>query len=173
MHRTAAYIRVSSKSQDHATQKAAIERAASARGDSIAAWYAEKQSAKSLARAELHRLRNDARAGALGRLYVFRLDRLTRSGIRDTLGLIEELQRHGVDVVSVADGFDLNGTAAEVVLAVMAWAAKMERVAINERIAAARERVESDGGRWGRPRRMGRDEVERAADMRASGRTVR
>lgn len=173
MHRSAAYVRVSSRSQDHATQKAAIERAAAARGDSVARWYSEKQSGKNLARAELLRLRSDARAGELGRLYVFRLDRLTRSGIRDTLDLVEELRSHGVDVVSVADGFDLNGPAAEVVLAVMAWAAKMERVAINERIAAARERVEAAGGRWGRPRRMGRDEVARAAAMRTEGRSVR
>ncbi len=173
MPESAAYLRVSSKSQDHATQRSAIERAASARGDAISAWYAEKQSGKTMARSELQRLRVDARAGHLGRLYVFRLDRLTRSGIRDTFELIEELRAHGVDIVSVADGFDLNGPAAEVVLAVMAWGAKMERIAINERIAAARERVEAAGGRWGRPRRMARDEVARAAAMQAEGRSVR
>lgn len=173
MHRSAAYVRVSSKSQDHASQKAAIARTAAARGDAIEQWYSDKQSAKSLARAELQRLRDDARAGHLQRLYVFRLDRLTRSGIRDTLDLIGELRAHGVELVSVADGFDLNGPAAEVVLAVMAWGAKMERVAINERIAAARDRVEAAGGRWGRPRRMGRDEAARASAMRAEGRSVR
>lgn len=173
MAESAAYLRVSSKSQDHSTQRAAIERAASARGDAISAWYAEKQSGKTMARAELQRLRTDARAGHVRRLYVFRLDRLTRSGIRDTFELIEELRGHGVDIVSVADGFDLNGPAAEVVLAVMAWGAKMERIAINERIAAARERVEAAGGRWGRPRRMARDEVARAAAMQAEGRSVR
>lgn len=170
---SAAYVRVSSKSQDHAAQRSAIERAAAARGDSVASWYAEKQSGKTMERSELLRLRGDAREGKLGRLYVFRLDRLTRSGIRDTLDLIGELTAHGVELVSVADGFDLNGPAAEVVLAVMAWAAKMERVAINERIAAARERVEAAGGRWGRPRRMARDDVARAVAMRADGRSVR
>ncbi len=173
MAESVAYLRVSSRSQDLATQRAAVERAASARGDAISTWYAEKQSGKTMARSELQRLRVDARAGHLLRLYVFRLDRLTRSGIRDTFELIEELRAHGVDLVSVADGFDLNGPAAEVVLAVMAWAAKMERIAINERIAAARERVEAAGGRWGRPRRMARDEVARAAAMRADGRSVR
>ncbi|GMV27781.1 MAG: hypothetical protein AMXMBFR58_38120 [Phycisphaerae bacterium] len=173
MAKSAAYLRVSSKSQDHGTQRAAIERAASARGDSISAWYAEKQSGKTMARSELQRLRADARAGHIRRLFVFRLDRLTRSGIRDTFELIEELRSHGVDIVSVADGFDLNGPAAEVVLAVLAWAGRMERLAIGERIAAARERVEAAGGRWGRPRRMARDEVARAAAMQAEGRSVR
>ncbi|MGO9834567.1 MAG: recombinase family protein [Polyangiaceae bacterium] len=49
MNNSAAYIRVSSRTQDHATQRAAIERAAAARGDSITTWYSEKRSAKSRA----------------------------------------------------------------------------------------------------------------------------
>ena len=99
-----AYLRVSSKAQDFPTQRAAIERAAAARGDAIRSWYAEKRSGKTLARLELDRLRADARGGLVRRLYVFRLDRLTRSGIRDTFELIEELRAAGVEVVSVADG---------------------------------------------------------------------
>jgi len=117
---TASYLRVSSKSQDVAMQTHAIDRAASARGDTIGTVYAEKRSGKTLARPELDRLRADARAGKIRRLYVYRLDRLTRSGIRDTFELVEELRRHGVELVSVSDGFSLDGPAAEIVLAVMA-----------------------------------------------------
>jgi DNA invertase Pin-like site-specific DNA recombinase len=78
----AAYLRVSSKAQNHATQAAAIERAAQARGDTIEATYSEKRSGKSLARPELQRLLADARAGKVRRLYVFKYDRLCRSGDR-------------------------------------------------------------------------------------------
>jgi len=155
-----AYIRVSSRAQDHASQRSAIERAVAARGDVVDDWRAEKRSAKTMAREELQRLLGDARAGRLRgrRLYVFRLDRLTRTG---------------VEVVSVADGFEVTGPHAEVIVAVMAWAAQMERLATAERIAAARERIEADGGRWGRPPRMGKAEVARAVEMRAQGHTVR
>ncbi len=170
-----AYVRVSSRSQDHATQQSAIERAAAARGDAIGDWRAEKRSARTMAREELRRLLADARAGRLRgrRLYVFRLDRLTRTGIADILVTLEELRTSGVEVVSVADGFDLTGPHAEVIVAVMAWAAKMERLATAERIAAARERIEAEGGRWGRPRRMSRVDVERALELRGQGRSVR
>jgi len=72
--------------------------------------------------------------------------------------------------MSISDGFSLDGSAAEVVLAVMAWAAKMERIAINER-AAAREQVEAEGGSWGRPRRS--CDVERAKKLKAEGKSVR
>lgn len=168
-----AYVRVSSKAQDVAMQRHAIERAASARGDAIAEIYAEKKSGKSIVRPELDRLRADARAGKLRRLYVYRLDRLARSGIRDTFEVVDELRRCGVELVSVSDGFSLDGPASEIVLAVMAWAAKMERLAINERIAAARERVESEGRSWGRPPRMDDQQLSRARAMREEGRSMR
>lgn len=169
----AAYVRVSSKAQDYASQRAAIERAANARGDKIKEWYAEKKSAKTIAREELGRLRADVRAGHVRRLYVFRLDRLARSGIRDTFEVVEELRAHGCELVTVADGFDLNGPAADVVLAVMAWAAKMERLAINERISAARERLAKEGRAWGRPPRLTPRERKGVASMRRAGHTIR
>jgi len=168
-----AYLRVSSRAQDYATQRSAIERAATARGDTITDWRAEKRSGKTLARPELDRLRADARAGHVRRLYVFKLDRLTRSGIRDTFEVIEELRAHGAELVSVSDGFALDGPAAEVVLAVMAWAAKMERLAINERISAARERVEAEGRSWGRPSRLDSQTRDRVVAMKQAGKSVR
>lgn len=169
----AAYVRVSSRAQTHAMQQAAIERAALARGDPSLVFYAERLSGKTIDRPELARLRADVRAGAVRRLYVFRLDRLTRSGIRDTFELIEELERYGCEVVTVADGFDLQGPTREIVLALLAWAAKMERLAINERISAARERKEAAGGRWGRPRRVDAGTLASARRLRAEGRTLR
>ena len=96
-----------------------------------ATWYAEKRPAKTIAREELQHPRVDVRAGHVRKLYVFRLDRLARSGIRDTFEVVEELHAHGCELVAVADGFDLNGPTSEVVVAVMAWAAKMERLAIS------------------------------------------
>jgi DNA invertase Pin-like site-specific DNA recombinase len=161
-----AYVRVSSKAQDHRSQRSELERVARARRDTIAHWYAEKMSGATTARPALEQLRQDARAGKVRRVYVYRLDRLTRSGIRDTFEVVEELRKAGAELVTVADGFTLDGPAAEVILAVMAWAAKMERLAINERIAAARRRVEAEGGKWGRPRSMDDAQVKRAAALR-------
>src|SRR5580658_5306104 len=170
----ACYLRVSSKSQTIDMQRAALVRCAAARGDTLTAVYTEKRTAKQLQRPELDRLRQDAQAGRLPRrLYVFRLDRLTRSGIRDTLQVIEELRACGIDLVSATDGFDLNGPAADIILAVMAWAAKMERLAINERIAAARDRVETEGGTWGRQPRLAGAALQRARELQREGRSVR
>jgi len=169
----AAYVRVSSKAQDHATQRHAIEKESARRGDSITAWYAEKQSGKTLARPELHLLRQDAAAGRIGKLYLFKLDRLTRSGVADTFEVIKELREAKVEVVTVQDDFPMAGKTADLILAVMAWAAEVERLHIGERISAARERVEAKGGHWGRPQRMTPAQREDAEERRRKGQSLR
>lgn len=171
----AAYLRVSSGGQSVNTQRDAVARAAKARGDTIdaRAWFAESASSATLARPALARLRAAVRGGQFPRVYVFRLDRLARSGIRDTFEVVEEFRRGGAELVSVADGFALDGPAAEVVIAVLAWAAQMERRAIGERISAARKRVEAAGGRWGRPRRVDAATLAKARKLQAQGRTLR
>jgi DNA invertase Pin-like site-specific DNA recombinase len=171
--RAAAYLRVSTKAQDHATQRSALLRAAAARRDSIVTWYAEKRGGQKLARPQLDQLREDARRGLVRRLYVYRIDRLTRSGIRDTFDLLEELRAAGVELVTVADGFDVNGPAADVVLAVMAWAAKMERLATAERIADTIARFREEGRPWGRPPLVDAAGHKRIRKLRTEGRSVR
>ena len=51
-------------------------------------------------------------------------------------------------------------------IAVLGWAAQMERSAIGERIASARQRVEAAGGSWGRPRRVDAALEKRVLEMR-------
>lgn len=164
---------MSSRGQSLESQRDAIQQAATARGDSIAKWYSEKLGASTICRPALDELRLDVRSGAISKLYCFRIDRLTRSGIRDTLGLVEELRAHGCRLATVADGFSLEGPGSEIVLAVLAWAAQMERAALGERISAARTRIEAAGGRWGRPRRVDPGTLQVAKAMRSTKCTLR
>jgi len=161
----AAYVRVSSRGQNAATQRAAIETAARARGDTIGHWYAEKQSATRLRRPELDALREAVRRGELGRVYVFRLDRLSRTGIRDMLQVVDEFRSARCELVNLADGFSVEGPGSDIVIAVMAGFAQMEREALGERVAAARARVEREGGHWGRPRRVGPADERRIREL--------
>lgn len=172
-----AYVRVSSRSQDAATQRDAIKRAAAARGDEIRIWREETRSVSHRGgkRPGVDELRELARRGELRKLYVFRLDRLTRTGIRDTLAIVEDLRTCGVELVTIADGFEVGGPAGDIVIAVMAWAAQMERAALGERISAARARVESAGGAWGRPARVDQRtavRIRNLADARKSTRQI-
>jgi DNA invertase Pin-like site-specific DNA recombinase len=168
----AAYIRVSSKGQDHALQRDAIQR----RGVKVDAWYAEKASAKTTARAELQRLLADARAGFVNEVWTFKLDRLCRSGVADTFAVVSELRKAGVTLHCVADNVTIKpgeDVVSDVMLFALGLAAGLERTAINDRIAAARVRQEARGEPWGRPPRMTAAEVETARRMATEGRTVR
>lgn len=168
-----AYLRVSSRSQDVKTQQDAILRASKARGSKVQLWYSEKLGGAVRDRPELERALDDARGGKLTKLYVYRLDRLSRRGIRDTFKVLDTLKHYGCAVETIADGFTLDGPGGEVVVAVMAWAAQMERSAIGERIAAARVRVEASGQKWGRPVRASDTKVKQVKRLRSQGRTVR
>lgn len=138
----------------------------------ITRWYAEKVGGAGVERPQFEDLRDAVRKGFVGRVLVYRLDRLSRGGIRETLAIVEEFRKYGCKIESVADGFSLDGAAADVVLAVLAWAAQMERAAIGERIRAARTRIEAKGGSWGRTRRVDEATAQRIRELSAS-RTVR
>ena len=173
MAEVAAYLRVSSASQTAKSQQDAITRAARARGDRVTQWFRETAWAGTLSRPELDALREGVRGGEFRRVYVTALDRLTRSGIRDTLQVLDEFKAHGCEIVSLQDGFDVHGPMGEVVAAVMAWAAKQELRRIGERISAAKVRIESRGGHWGRPKRGDARIIERVKKLKSEGRTIR
>jgi DNA invertase Pin-like site-specific DNA recombinase len=169
----AAYVRVSSKAQSVKTQRDAITRAAKARGWVISEWYSEQVSTRN-ARPELDRLKNDVRAGRLAKLFVFKLDRLSRGTICEMLNVINEFKAHGCQIESVADALPLtNGPMDEFIIAGIALCAAMEREAMQERVAAARLRVEASGGSWGRPRRLSDHQRGEARELRRGGKSIR
>lgn len=168
----AAYLRASSSSQDLRSQRAAVQRLARARGLKVRRWYSEKQSGRKLARPELDKLRAAVRRGEVRTVLAFALDRLTRSGIRDTFTVVDEFRRAACELVTVSDPFSLEGPGADVVIAVLAWAAQIERQRIGERIKSARVRVEAQGGAWGRPRRIA-GELARSVLKLSATRSVR
>lgn len=168
----AGYIRVSSRSQDYAYQRHAIEVAARARGELVQQWFGDVATGSKMERPQLIKLRDAIRAGKIQRLWVWRLDRLTRSGIVDTLSCIGEIQRAGCSVSSVADGFPLEGPAGELFMAMVAWAAQQEREKLRENQLAARQRMEARGLNWGHPP-IPPDRADRVLALADSGLSVR
>lgn len=180
----AGYIRVSSKGQDYKSQRHAIEQAAEARSLKIDTWYSEKRCAtKKAPRPEYDRLIADALAGRISVLFTFRLDRLTRLGIGDTLETVRVLRDSGVTVHSLADGIGsiesgevpaLKKAMQEAMLAMLSVCAQIEGLARSERVSAARERMEAEGLPWGRPAKQRTlDATDRVHELKARGLTIR
>jgi len=180
----AAYIRVSSKAADYATQRHAIEECAGQRGDTITLWREEKQSGKTVKRPVLDDLRARVRLGTVERVYAFKLDRITRSGVADTFEVVEEMRRNKCELICVKDNFRFDDSpGADAVIFALSLGAKLERSAVADRISAARDRLKKQGRPWGRPRRgyTKKDraggvkplDVKRARQLHQQGRSVR
>jgi DNA invertase Pin-like site-specific DNA recombinase len=119
--------------------------------------YEEEGSGRRRDRPVLRKLLHDAAMHRFTVLVVFRLDRLTRGGIAEMFRVLKALQGAGVRVYSVSETWwDPTAPTAELILAVLAWAAEFESRAIGERVAAgiAAQRAEAEkrGERflWGR-----------------------
>ena len=155
-------------------QRAAIEAALPKNAEVV--WYSEKLSAKSNDRPELLRLLGDVRMGG-GDMWCFKLDRLCRTGVSDTFKLIAELRAARVILRAVADGLvirpDKDDISSECFVFALGLAARLERAAINDRIAGARAHMEATGRSWGRPSRVDGAILARATKLKAAGKTLR
>lgn len=169
----AAYARVSTPEQGFDLQRASVERRASNDGVSDIAWYTEQRSGRSWVRPELERLLEAVRQGHHRRVYVWRLDRLTRRGPHDTLNVVQALRSSGVELISVSEGFDFSGPAGELLVSMLGFAASLEMEAQLDRQKAARTAMEAAGRAWGRPPKMPPETAEKIRALRAEGRSIR
>lgn len=152
--RAAIYVRVST--EDQATngvsldmQEQRLREYCKARGWQVAGVYRDEgASAKNLDRPALRKMLEDAKAGKLSVICVFKLDRLTRS-LRDFLSLADALQKRGIALASLSENLDLSTEAGRMLARILAVFAEHEREVIGSRISAAmrhkRENLESYG----------------------------
>ena len=138
------YARVSTRDQHLELQLDALSRA----GCEVI--YQEKASGALATRVELEKLLLQLRPGDT--LYIYKLDRLGRS-LKNLLELVADLQRRGVDLVSLTDAINTASAQGRLVLNLFASLAEFERELIRERtcagLAAARARGRIGGRRPG------------------------
>lgn len=152
----AAYLRVSSNSQDVSNQLPELEAFAKARNWEITGYYAENESSWRVGhQKELARLLDALRSGA--RKYdvclVWSLDRLCRGGIPAIFTLISSFRQYGCAVISVKESWTetATGPMAELLTAIVAWVGKFESDRKSERVYAGLARARKEGKTLGRP----------------------
>jgi len=91
----------------------------------------------------------DAVTKTKGTLVVYSLSRLARS-TRDTIDIVERLEKAGASLISLSEDINTNGAAGRMVLRLLASLAEFERDQVAERTAAAmahkRSKLEYCGG---------------------------
>ncbi len=152
---TAAYVRVSTVSQNEAGQRVEIERWLN--GNGIASksvrWFVDKgKSGDNLKRPEFERLQEAVFMGEVGTIVVYKLDRLSRN-LRDGINTLSDWCDKGLRVVSVTQQIDFNGAVGKLLAAVLLGIAEMEQETRRERqahgIAVARKKKKYKGRKPG------------------------
>ena len=112
MKHIAIYCRVSTKSQDTASQLPDLERWIKANcsdSDSVR-WFTDKWTGKTMDRPGWNQLWAAVGRGEVGRIVVWRLDRLGRTA-RGLTALFDDLLSKRIPLVSIKDSFDLSTSA--------------------------------------------------------------
>ncbi|PQO26779.1 resolvase [Blastopirellula marina] len=143
------YVRVSSNRQTDRSQKADLQRWVDALPDGInVKWFREKQSGKSMDRAEWQKVQALIESGSVSSLVVWRLDRLGRTASGLTK-LFDTLQEAEVNLVSLKDGLDLATPSGRLMANVLASVAAYENEVRSERVRAGMAAAKADGKRIG------------------------
>lgn len=143
----AIYLRVSSKSQDVASQEPELRRWA-AQQEGEVRWYRDRFTGKTMERPAFTRLLRHVRIGEVQQVAVWRLDRLGRTA-KGLTALFDELTELNVRLVSLRDGLDLSTAAGRLMANVLASVAAYETEVRAERILAGQAAARAKGKTWG------------------------
>lgn len=99
-----------------------------------------------LERPQFKRMMDEAKAGGFRALVVYRLDRISRN-IGDFAKLIEELNRMGIDFISIKEQFDTSSPMGRAMMYISSVFSQLERETIAERIRDNMHEL-SKTGRW-------------------------
>ena len=148
--RVGIYLRVSSKTQDAASQEPDLRRWVTAQGEDGVRWFRDTFTGKTLDRPGFNRLLAEIRAGKIDTVVIWRLDRLGRTA-RGLTELFEEFAARKTNLVSLKDGLDLKTPAGRLMGNVLASVAQYETEIRAERVLAGLAVAREKGVRLGRP----------------------
>jgi DNA invertase Pin-like site-specific DNA recombinase len=173
--KTAIYIRVSSKQQDHRSQLPDLERWAAAHGEPVI-YFKDSFTGRTMTRPGMDKMLEALRAGKLDRIVVWRLDRLGRT-TKGLCQLFDELHDRSVDLVSLKDGFSLASPAGRLHARILASVAEYETEIRAERVAAGQAAARKRGKTWGGSEKGWRwkvtdDQVNAIHEMKSAGRKI-
>lgn len=164
------YARVSTNGgeQDPESQLIQLRAFAAQRKWTVVEEYVDYVSGSKASRPALDRMLADARAGKADVVLAWALDRLSREGIHAVFQYIQNFKDWGVAFESLTEPhFSTTGPSGELMLAIAAWIAKIERERISDRVKAGLARASSQGRKGGQPKRA--FDRARAREMRAAG----
>jgi len=170
--KVAIYARVSKANGDQNPDNQIHELTAWAQrlGHELVHVYVDRQTGSTDDRPALKEALRAAHRRTYDALYVWSLDRITRGGIASMASILAKLAAAGVGIKSLREEW-LDTTSPltrELLVAVFAWVAQVERARLSERTKAGLRRALRQGKTLGRPRAVDVDQARRAMAMGGS-----
>lgn len=159
-----AYLRVSSKQQDTATQKPALEAWIATHGKE-ATWYRDKFTGRTMQRPGWQKLYGSLKKGDT--VLIWRLDRLGRT-CHELARLFAEFQERGINLVSVHDSIDLSTPTGRLLANMLASIAQFDNEVRTERVRIGQDRAKEQGKTWG-----GKNKGERSGRIASIEKDIR
>ena len=167
----AAYVRVSTTSQNESGQRREIKRWIENNIPGVRIrWFVDKETGDHLNRPAFEKLQEAVFGGDFKTIVVYKLDRLSRS-LRDGIATICDWCDRGVRLVSTSQQIDFSGTVGKMIASVLFAVAEMEQETRRERQAAGIAVAKERGVYKGRKPGTTRAKPQRAARLREKGLT--
>lgn len=148
---TAIYMRVSSNGQKFASQLPDLKRWIQAQNpDELGTvkWFKDKSTGRNADRPGFQKLMDTIDRGEVGRIVIWRLDRISRS-VADLCQLLKILKSKRVNLVSLRESIDLKTASGRLLVNILGSIAEFESELKSERILAGQAAARAKGKTWG------------------------
>jgi len=175
MQHVAIYLRVSTKRQDHRSQRPDLETWAAAQKLPVV-WYRDSFSGKTMERPGWQKLQAAMDRGDVAAVCCWRLDRLGRTA-KGLTALFDDLRSRKINLVSLREGIDLSTPAGRMMANMLASVAQYETELRAERVLAGQAAARAAGKTWGGRRpgtrvRVTEEKERTIRSMRKAGESI-
>jgi DNA invertase Pin-like site-specific DNA recombinase len=154
MKRVAIYARVSTNEQFTSNQVLVLKELAKSNNETVSFEFIDKGiSGVKKDREALNAMLTAAKARKFETLYVYSIDRLSRS-VKNLIETVDTLNSLGITIVFKRENIDTRSAMGQFFLTVLGSLAQFEREIMIERINAGIARAKSEGKKMGRPSKL-------------------
>ena len=169
--KTALYVRCSTKhhNQDVENQLLQLRTFCERSGYEIYKEFSDYESGDDIKRKGFNEMLADARKRKFELLVFWSLDRFSRSGTRQTIQYLQQLESYGVLYKSYSEQYiDSAGIFSDVIISILSTLAKQEKIRLTERVKAGLDKAKSKGRIGGRPK-LKQELIEKIKSLKSQG----
>jgi len=169
--KTAIYVRCSTKHHGQDIENQLLQLQAYCNKSELEVYkvFSDYESGDDNNRKGFNEMLSDARKRKFDQLVFWSLDRFSRSGTRQTIHYLQQLESYGVVYKSYTEQYiDSAGIFSDVIISILSTLAKQEKVRLTERVKAGLDKARTKGRVGGRPK-LSSEQIEKIMELKKQG----